>query len=182
MLNFDSKKMPVEINNIIFEYIGFREILNLFEKGIKLIIPKENLEALNELETSLYLCYVLKYCNEEIFLEQFKIVEEEIMEYSISYRIILSSMTEHVSLDTFKEYLMKYAKPYVTSLGFLDRKVYSDLMNDCIRVNDLDKFKFVHELCGDIFSSNVLKVKYHCENKDLIDYVRENCSFYDAKN
>ena len=51
--------MPVEINNIIFECIGFRGILNLLEKGIKLILPKENLKALNELETSLYLGHLL---------------------------------------------------------------------------------------------------------------------------
>lgn len=175
-------EMPVEIDNHILKYVGIREILNLFEKGIKLILPKENLKALNELETSLYLGHLLKYCNEEIFLEQFKIVEEEIMKCSISYRIILSSMTEHASLDTFKEYVMKYAKPYVTSLGIFDRKVYSDLMNDCIRVNDLDKFKFVHELCGDIFSSNVNQVKYHCKNDDFKEYVKEKCPFYDAKN
>lgn len=174
--------MPDVINNHILEYVSIRDILNLFEKGIKLILPVENLKSLDELEATLYLCYVLRYCDEEIFLKQFKIVEEEIMKETIFIRIILSSMTEHASLDTFKEYVKKYAKPYETWLGFLDRKVYSELMNDCIRVNDLEKFKFVHEQCGDIFSTNIHQIKYHCENEDLIDYVREKCPFYDAKN
>ena len=39
-------EMPVEIDNYIFKYVGIREILNLFEKNIKLILPEWKIKSI----------------------------------------------------------------------------------------------------------------------------------------